>query len=324
MKEFEGLIIENCESENTRNICVMKFGGTSVGCAEGVESITEIIACEQRNGSRVAVVVSAMNGTTSQLRNIIDSNERTKNSTSFGSLVQEHITLIEGLGFDEEAQRELFREVFKHFLSLENEVFNNEHFGLERSDKILAHGEIISATIISKYLQKKGIRCEFVNASEIIKTNDTFGDAEPIMDESGKNIRNRLTPLINEGIVPVITGFIGSTSDGRITTLGEGGSDCTATLIAPYINAGNVYLYKKDVDGIYNKDPKILPDAKIIEEMSQFDADRMSKNGNTVLAEGSVEPLFGTEIDLYIKDTMHPERPGTLITSRLNFQLEVK
>lgn len=318
MKEFEGLNYQNCEAEIKSDILCMKFGGTSVGCVEGIQSIVDIITTEQGNGNSLVVVVSAMNGTTNQLRGLIGSCDQGEKNTLFGNLVQEHVNTIDGLGFDAVTRDELLTDIFGSFLSLENAIFNNENYGGERDDLILAHGEIISAKIISRYLRFIGIRCQFVNATEIIKTDDNFGEARVLDIQTERNIRICVAPLMQKGIVPVITGFIGSTIDSRMTTLGEGASDFTATYVARKIGAKNVHLYKKGTDGVYDRDPNKNPDAQKYMMMSQYQVLQMARDGHKVVSPNAMLPILDREIDVYIKDTLHPKNSGTLITSRLN------
>ncbi len=134
----------------------------------------------------------------------------------------------------------------------------------------------------------------------------------PNMEETRKNAERSIKPFAREGIVPVVTGFLGATADGRITTLGRGGSDYSASIISRAVGSQEVWIWT-DVNGVYNKDPVFNPDAIFYPELTFEQADAMAKAGAKVLHSKTLEPLSGTGITLFVKNTFNPEHPGTKV-----------
>jgi len=179
-------------------------------------------------------------------------------------------------------------------------------------DYILSFGERLSAPIFSACLNSLGVdSIDLTGGDAGIVTDKNFGRAKPLQ-KSYEMIKERLEPLLAKGCVPVVTGFIGSTQNGITTTLGRGGSDLTATLIASALDVDEVWLWK-EVDGIMTADPKIVPNAKVIPEISYQEAMELSHFGAKILHPKALEPVMRKKIPVRIKNTFNPDVEGTVI-----------
>lgn len=294
----------------------MKFGGTSVGCAERMQRVSEILV-EHAHGAEVVGVVSAMGGVTDMLI-------RAATEASHGD--REHWK-----GVRQELARR-HREVADLLLSaseqatvlprLAEQVGNFENlcsgFSLVREvtpramDTLSSLGEVMSATLMAAILRSSGVPAEAVDATELIVTDDNFGSATPLFDETNNKTRQRLAALRRRGVLPVVTGFRGATRDGLCTTLGRGGSDYSATIVGAALDADEVWIWT-DVDGVMTADPRLVPEAHIIPEISFREAIELSFFGAKVLHPKTIQPVMKKKIPVWIKNSFNPSCPGTKI-----------
>jgi aspartate kinase len=184
-------------------------------------------------------------------------------------------------------------------------------------DEAIATGERLSAFLMAEYLESQGITARAVNAAEVIATDAVFSNATPLMDQTRERAALKLRPLINAGVLPVITGFNGSTLDGRPTTLGRGGSDFSASIIAAALDAHELWIWT-DVDGIMSADPRLVPSAKVLEEVTYAEAAELAYNGAKVLHPRTLAPLVERLIPVWSKNSFAPEKPGTRIVPKLS------
>ncbi len=306
----------------------MKFGGSSLGDSERMQRAAEIVR-QAAAEAEVAVVVSAMGGVTDMLL-------RAATEASAGD--REHAKSV---------RRELarrHREVADALLSageqatvlprLAEQVTNFENlcsgFSLVREvtpramDALSSLGEVMSATLMAAILRSRGVAAEAVDATDLIVTDNYFGNANPILEESRPKIRQRWTGLRRRGVVPVITGFRGATRDGACTTLGRGGSDYSATVIGEALEADEVWIWT-DVDGVMTADPRLVPTARIVPEVSYREAIELSFFGAKVLHPKTIQPVMRKNIPVWIKNSFKPSAPGTKIgPSAVNGQPGVK
>ncbi|MEI2688217.1 MAG: aspartate kinase [Anaerolineae bacterium] len=173
-------------------------------------------------------------------------------------------------------------------------------------------GERLAAPLLAAVLRAHGVAAEWVDASELIVTTNIFGSADPIMEPTTLHVRGRLGPLLSGGIVPVITGFVGATAEGISTTLGRGGSDYSAAILGAALEADEVQIWS-DVDGIMTADPRIVPDARTIPEMSYIEAAELAFYGAKVLHPKTILPAVERGIALRVLNTFAPDHPGTLV-----------
>jgi aspartate kinase len=181
-------------------------------------------------------------------------------------------------------------------------------------DYLLSFGERLSTPIVSYALRDLGIKSDHLTGKEAgILTDSNFGEARPLMDTTKLRVSHKLEPMLSDGIVPVITGFIGADQYGNTTTIGRGGSDYTATIIAASIGAGEVWLWS-DVDGLMTADPKIVAQAQVLKEVSFAEAMEMALFGAKYMHPRALEPVIETKIPIRIRNTFNLDHPGTVIT----------
>jgi aspartokinase/homoserine dehydrogenase 1 len=293
----------------------MKFGGTSMGSAERIRAAAALVL-EQHAHRPVAVVVSAMSKVTDLL---LDTMKHAEVGDRVG--LSRNITILKTKHLD--AARELEIDAVSTIEELITEFERIVH-GMEllgdrpaRSvDEAVAIGERLSAVLLSGYFRKLGFAAEAVNAAEAIVTDAIFGSASPFMDLTAVKAGQRIRPLLQDRIIPVITGFNGATVDGRCTTLGRGGSDFSASILSAALDAGELWIWT-DVDGIMTADPRLVPDARILEEMSFSEAAELAYNGAKVLHPRTLAPLVEKQIPVWSKNSFSPEKPGTRIVPKL-------
>jgi bifunctional aspartokinase / homoserine dehydrogenase 1 len=179
-------------------------------------------------------------------------------------------------------------------------------------DEAVAVGERLSALLVAEHLKAEGVPAEAVNAWEVVVTDAVFGNASPIMEATREKARARLGPVIERGVMPVVTGFNGATADGRPTTLGRGGSDFSASILAAALDASELWIWT-DVDGIMSADPRIAPDARVLDEITYAEAAELAYNGAKVLHPRTLAPLVEKRIPVWSKNSFAPEKPGTRI-----------
>jgi aspartate kinase len=179
-------------------------------------------------------------------------------------------------------------------------------------DEAVAVGERLSALLVASYLESQGTPAVALNAAEIVVTDAVFGNASPLMEPTREKARARLLPYLEKGVLPVITGFNGATADGRPTTLGRGGSDFSASILSAALDAAELWIWT-DVDGILSADPRLVPDAKVLEEVTYSEAAELAYNGAKVLHPRTLAPLVEKKIPVWSKNSFAPEKPGTKI-----------
>jgi aspartate kinase len=182
------------------------------------------------------------------------------------------------------------------------------------SDAVSSLGERLSVRIVASALRERGVPAQAVEATEFIVTSGQHGDASPLMEETREAARARLLPLLADGITPVVTGYIGATRDGVTTTLGRGGSDYTAAILGACLDAEEVWIWT-DVDGVMTADPRVVPDARTLEEISYAEAAELSYFGAKVIHPKTILPAVERAIPLRILNTFNPTHPGTLVVA---------
>lgn len=184
-------------------------------------------------------------------------------------------------------------------------------------DEAVAIGERLSSELLAYYLRAIGRRSEAVNGGEVIVTDAVFGNASPQMNLTRQRCQERLLPLIEEGIVPVVTGFNGATTDGRPTTLGRGGSDFSASILAASLDAEELWIWT-DVDGIMTADPRLVADVAVLDEVTYAEAAELAYNGAKILHPRTLAPLIEKQIPVWSKNSFAPEKTGTKIVTHFD------
>jgi aspartate kinase len=294
----------------------MKFGGTSLGDADRLAGTAAIVERHAAVGG-VVVVVSAMQGVTWSLLRAAAaaSNRETDTWREIGEELRRTHTevcarlLPEAERVQIQSQIEVQLKTFEDFcagFSLVREVTPRA------LDALSSLGETMLAPLMAAVLRTTGLAAEPVDATELIVTDDRFGSAGVLFEPSRRKIRERLGPLLQRGAIPVVTGFRGATRDGTCTTLGRGGSDYSATILAAALPADEIWIWT-DVDGMMTADPRLVPEAKVIPELSYREASELSFFGAKVLHIKSLELPQRDGIPVLIKNSFAPDRPGTLI-----------
>ena len=296
-----------CDSNKT----VVKFGGSSIKSAETIKSIGNILKHMIYHGEEPVVVCSALGNTTSSILELAKDCEN-KESIGIEGLRKSHMDICEKLHIDIYTKEQVVclldnMETLLSGVSILGELSD------KNKDKIVSIGERMSVRIISSFLKTIGIKSNYFESGSIgLITTDEFGNAD-ILDESYPDIYETISNF-NSDMVPVITGFIGETRCGEITTLGRGGSDLSATIIGAAIGAKEVQLWK-DVDGMMSMDPRMIPNAVSIPHVSYEEASELAYFGGNILHPISMRPVMGTSIPIRIKNSYNPSHPGTLITA---------
>jgi aspartate kinase len=293
------------------NKTVVKFGGSSIKSEKEIKSIGKILKHMIYHGGEPVVVCSALGNTTSTILELAKDCEN-KESIGIEALRDSHLDICEKLDIDIYTKQQVM-SLLDNMETLLNGVSILGELSDKNKDKIVSIGERMSVRIISSFLKTIGINSNYFDPGSIgLITTDEFGNAD-ILDQSYPGIYETMSNL-NSDMVPVITGFLGETECGDITTLGRGGSDLSATIIGAAIGAKEVQLWK-DVDGMMSMDPRIVPTAVSIPYVSYEQASELAYFGGNILHPISMRPLIGTSIPIRIKNSYNPSHPGTLITS---------
>ena len=298
---------------------IMKFGGTSVGTGENIRQVAGIVA-QYSKECRVTVVVSALAGVTNKLLEVAcqAQNGDEKIVKSFtDEMLQRHKEAIVAAIVSKSLQKEVNQTIEEILSELEKVLTGICYVGeltVKSKDYVVSFGERLSAPIVCGAIQDCNLetRC-FTGKEAGIVTDSNFGEADPLMNFTGHLVRERLGPLLEKGVIPVVTGFIAANQDGVVTTVGRGGSDYTATILGVALAADEVWIWT-DVDGIMTTDPKLVPTAKLLPQLSYQEAAEMAIFGAKAMHPRALGPVSKENIPVRIRSTFHPEKSGTLIT----------
>ena len=295
---------------------VMKFGGTSVGSAPMVERVCGIISAAPPE--RV-VVISAMSGVTDALLDVLKRVVRDEGAIDpfLSTLRVRHMDALgEGGATDAEARR-VAGEVDHLLQRLERLLYGisyTEEVTGKTRDLCVSFGERLSVRVLAGLLRSRGVRSEALDADDAgILTDGAFGNASPLMPGIEHNLQRSIVTRVRGGVTPVLTGFFGVDASGHVTTFGRGGSDYTASIVAAALRAERLEVWK-DVDGFLTADPRVIKEARPIDEMSYDEAAELASIGAKVLHPRTVEPLRDLHIPIAVRNTARPEQAGTLIT----------
>lgn len=296
----------------------MKFGGTSVGSPEAITNLMNIVKTEKEAGNRVIVVVSAMSGVTDLLLASVKaaaSGNRWGYLSTADKLRDRHEDALNTLLSPGELREKTFNQI-KALLEEYSEICHAVSILGEEtariSDAIVAYGERMSSRVVAAVLNHQGIQSKAYDAGDFLITNDRFQSASPIWDETQKRVDNQLMTALDRGITPVITGFIGATPNGAITTLGRGGSDYSGAIFAAATNSDELIIWT-DVDGVMTTDPRVDKRARVLPYVSYQEVGELAFYGAKVLHPKTVQPVLDRAIPIWVRNTFNPTHPGTLI-----------
>ncbi|MEO8096631.1 MAG: aspartate kinase [Acidobacteriota bacterium] len=298
------------------NLLVMKFGGTSMGSADRIKVAAKLTA-EQHAKRDVVIVVSAMSKVTDLLLDTLrkaETGDSAGMEANLAALTARHYECCKGLlpADRQEAACAGVDGLVGEFARIARGIFLLRERPPKSVDEALAVGEALSAFLTAQYLNSTGIATEAVNAAEVIATDAVFGNATPLLDATRERAAKVLRPLLDKHVLPVVTGFNASTLDGRPTTLGRGGSDFSASILAAVLDAAELWIWT-DVDGIMSADPRLVPNAKVLHELTYAEAAELAYNGAKVLHPRTLAPLAERKIPVWSKNSFAPEKPGTHI-----------
>ncbi|MGA9814195.1 MAG: aspartate kinase [Terriglobales bacterium] len=309
---------EGREAAGRSGACVvMKFGGTSVEDAAAIRRLCQLVGRPSQQ-PRV-VVVSALAGVTDQLMSAGGA-AAAGSLDSAGEMLQvlhqRHENVARGLVRDDERIR-LFGDFDYEFEALDNllrRIASEKALLACLQDSLLGAGESLSSKLIHSALRSYGVNAALVDARECIVTDAAHTRATPLWDETNQRLQAVVLPLLEAGQVPVMGGFVGATRDGIPTTLGRGGSDFSASIVAAGLHASRIEIWT-DVDGILTTDPNLCPDARRVARMSFDEAADLSYFGAKVLHPATLVPAMRGDIPVWVLNSRNPECPGTEIVA---------
>jgi aspartate kinase len=287
---------------------VFKFGGASVKDANGVKNLAK--ALRKVGYKNTLIVVSAMGKTTNAIERVI--NDYFNNKAQLQSAIQEVKKFHNAILIDlfENENHTVYNKVTKLFADLEAFLNNNKSPDYNFVyDQTISYGELISTTIISAYLDDVGLKNNWLDIRDFIKTDNYYRSANVNWEATQKLI----TSKIDSKVLSITQGFIGSDSNNFTTTLGREGSDYTAAILAYCLNAESVTIWK-DVPGILNADPRYFENAQLLHKISYREAIELAFYGASVIHPKTLQPLQRKEIPLYVKSFLNPESDGTKVS----------
>jgi aspartate kinase len=297
---------------------VMKFGGTSVGSVEAIRSLCDIVRRAQEQ-HEVVVVVSAMSGVTDALvgaaRAAADGNTGDLGELR-GRVLRRHMEAAEQLSGANEHEQLVpqISTLLGNVVQLCEAIAVLGELTPRALDVISGQGERCSVRLVAAALRGVGLQAQAIDATELIVTDERFGNAAPQMIETRQRTQEALQPLIAQGVVPVVTGFIGATHSGATTTLGRGGSDYSAAILGAAIDADEIWIWT-DVDGVMTTNPKIVPEARTLPTISYSEMAELAYYGAKVLHPKTVLPAVERGIPIRILNTFNPAHPGTAVVA---------
>jgi aspartokinase/homoserine dehydrogenase 1 len=299
---------------------VHKFGGASLADSTAVRHAVEIV--RRHRPEPTVVVVSAMAGTTDALLEVAQQ-AGTGESRTVGPLIarlrSRHAEVARSLlpGGRLRADVLLFvTDLFAELEALAQGLRLLRELTPRTTDYLVSRGERLSARLVAAALEAGGARARYVDALDLIHTDAAFGQAAPDYARTDRAVQRVLGPLLAKGVVPVVPGFLGATPDGEIATLGRGGSDLTATLLARGLGAARVSLWK-DVPGLLTADPRVVPDARVIPQLHAREAAELAYYGAKVLHPRALIPVAGRRIPVFVRPFADAHSPGTEVSERV-------
>jgi len=289
---------------------VFKFGGASVKDADSVKNVAKIIQGYPKN--KILVVVSAMGKMTNKLEEVVEAilnNDKKQVSLLTRDFIDFHKNIVNHLFQDDDEVVEAVNKTYSSFSAL-CEVAGKMPAS-RCYDVVVYHGELLSSIIVSHYLNNF-TDCVIFDAGEVIKTDDKFKSATVDMSLTQKMINKVVVPIFQTCNIAVTQGFVGSTHQNYRTTLGREGSDYSGAIFSYCLNARSLTIWK-DVDGMFNADPKDFPNAQKIDQVSYKDAIELSYYGASVIHPKTIQPLQNKGIPLYVKSFLNPDKSGTII-----------
>lgn len=300
------------------SLITMKFGGTSMGSAEAIKQVAAIILQNTQQGHQVVSVVSAMAGVTNLLIQSARDAEQGKVATYKQAAVQlnqRHTETARALVQTANRRESLIdeiRSILDDFEQLCHSISIMREVTPRGMDVVSSIGERLSCRLLAAYLQDIGHDSQAFDSNHLVVTNDNFQNATPDMEATSEKVQAKIRPYVEGGGLPIITGFIGATPNGTITTLGRGGSDYSGGIIAAALPSDELWIWT-DVDGVMTTDPRITPQARTIGTLSYGEVSEMAYFGAKVLHPRTILPVMDMGMPIRVLNTFNPSHPGTLL-----------
>jgi len=315
------------EGTSRSKVVAFKFGGSSLLGAERMFHAARLVR-EATEVSRVAVVVSAMKGVTDHLLSIdkaLVAGKLAHAGRESGVVLELHLEVLQDLRLDPDTDRQVRHELQLLGCDLLHEVLGRKQgaASAEFSDRLTSFGERFSARLFAAALRRLEVASVPVSSSDFVLTCDTFRDAQPHLEQTKLRGKKILLPLLEEGAVPVVTGFIGATPDGRITTLGRNSSDFSGAIVAHVVDADELVIWT-DVDGIYTVNPQVSAEARLLHELSYDEAHALATGGAKVLHPKVLPLAAESEMVVWVRNTFNPQARGTRIGPPSEFSETVR
>ena len=301
---------------------VMKFGGSVLDSPLKIKALVDIVRSfrNKADNDELICVISAISGVTDKIFMLSDSLTRSDKKAikafidEMSSLHLELINkVIDNPSMQQEAKNAVL-EIMREFQAILEGLVLIAEITPRSLDHILSFGERLMVPIVCYSLRNQHLDSNYFTGKEIgILTDSNFGEASPLMDTTKFRVNAKLVPMLQKGIIPVVTGYIAADQHDHVTTLGRSGSDYTATIIAYCINADRVYLWS-DVDGLMTADPLIVKGARVLSEISYSEAAEMVLFGAKYIHPRALEPVMDSNIPIIIRNAMDLNHAGTTIT----------
>ncbi len=291
-----------------------------MGTADAMQQAAAIVHKQTQHWDHVVVIVSAMAGTTNALLSAVKAasdGEESDFHTIIDRIHQRHLETIHSLFPNDQSTGELIghiNQIMQDLVTFCQSIHVLGEVTPRGTDLIASMGEKLCVPIFSRLLESLNVASTPIDSTWLIVTDDHFMNALPLLPATQEKVTKILLPLLNNGLTPVVTGFIGAAESGATTTLGRGGSDFTAAILAACLDTTEVWTFT-DVDGVMTADPRIVPGAQVIPQLSYKEIGEMAYFGAKVLHPRTIQPIIERGIPLWVKNTFNPETPGTLISN---------
>jgi aspartate kinase len=294
---------------------VFKFGGASINSVERIQNVGKIL--QSFKGEKILVIISAMGKTTNALEKVVDAffdNRQEDALKLFEQVKEQHLNMLKYLTpvnwqAAENHLKDFFTEI--EWLLHDKPVREYDYY----YDQIVCSGELLSTAMMSDYLNEIGIKNNWVDVRDIVRTDDNFRDATINWPVTQQKVSDIIQPLFTNNDIVITQGFIGATDENESTTLGREGSDYSAAIFANLLNAESQTIWK-DVEGVMNADPKQFADAKFLDALSYDEVIEMAYYGAQVIHPKTIKPLQNKNIPLHVRCFLQPELAGTIISSK--------
>jgi len=305
-----------------KDTLIMKFGGTSVGSVQAIQQVIEIARDAKADWKNVAIVVSAMSKVTDKLltgaQSAVQGDDSLAESIA-GELREVHLSALDELAPTASNVRETIERLLEEFTSLCHAIYVLGEASPRALDAIASLGERMSAPLVAAALNAAGVPGEAVDAREVVVTDNVYQFASPDMEATRQRAEQVIQPLFAAGRIPVITGFIGASREGMVTTLGRGGSDFSGAIFGVVLEAQEIWIWT-DVSGVMSTDPRIEPSARTLSEVTYKEISELAFYGAKVLHPKTIRPALEHGITLWVKNTFAPGSACTRIIEDGNGQ----